>query len=96
MITKELIAEGSRLGSKEQSLKNQLKEVREEIDPLFNNLSKRDMFELMRTWKDVHGSLRIIDSIDLSDYEYESIDDLSVTLYAIYSHKHTRENRRIT
>lgn len=83
MIEVELIEKGLNLIEQERALKNQLKELRKEIDLLFNDLSRGDMFELMLTWKDVHDSLRIIDPIDLSDYEYESTDDSDVTLYAI-------------
>tara|TARA_R110001606_G_scaffold45770_6_gene118408 strand:- start:777 stop:986 length:210 start_codon:yes stop_codon:yes gene_type:complete len=69
MIEVELIEKGLNLIEQERALENQLKELRKEIDLLFNDLSKGDMFELMLTWKDVHDSLRIIDPIDLSDYD---------------------------
>ena len=86
MITKELIAEGLRLGSKEQALKNQLEEVGEEIDLFFNGIPKEDLFELMLTWKDVYDSLRLIDPIDRSDYAYVPTDGSDTVLHAIWSH----------
>tara|TARA_R110000868_G_scaffold276347_1_gene535995 strand:+ start:193 stop:474 length:282 start_codon:yes stop_codon:yes gene_type:complete len=78
MITKELIDEGLRLGSKEQALKNQLKEVSEEIDLFFNDIPKEDLFELMLTWKAFDESTQIIDTID-----HEPIDGSDPVLHAI-------------
>jgi hypothetical protein len=49
MITKKIIAEGLKLGSKEQTLKNQLKEVREAIELFFQGIPNEDLFELMLT-----------------------------------------------
>ena len=86
MITREIITEGLRLGSKEQSLKNQLKEVSEEIDLFFNGIPKEDLFELLLTWKDVNESMQVIAPIDRSDYEYEPTDGSDTVLHAIWSH----------
>ena len=90
MIEMKLVNRGLELAKEEQSLKNQLKKVREEIDIFFKDLPEEDMFELLLTWKDCYESIQIVNQkvgVNLSDYEYESTDGSGVTLLAIRIHE---------